>query len=179
MSDNFKGFIVDTLKSVVIGVGIAICLTRVVQPTIVSGNSMYPTIDDRDCLLINKLAYKKKLPVKGDIIIFNTNMVDEENGGRKILIKRVIGLPGDTVIVEGNAVFVNGEMLEESYLGDSIVTEGDISMVVPEDSVFVLGDNRGNSADSRQPNIGAVSMGRVIGEAVLRVYPFDSLGSLY
>ena len=153
---KFKESLIDNLKA------------------IVSGKSMYPTLDDKDYLIINKLAYKNKLPNRGDIVVFNSNLVDVQ-GNSKNLIKRVIGLPGERVEIVNGFVYINGDKLNEPYL-DGVFTDGEVDMVVPENSIYVLGDNRPNSGDSRLEDIGAVSMDTVMGEVNLRLYPFNKVG---
>lgn len=169
--------IIGFAKTIVSSFIIALLITTVVQPTIVSGKSMYPNLDDKDYLIINKLAYKNELPSRGDIIVFDSNLVDEVSGKPKKLIKRVIGLPGERVEIVNGYVYINGEKLDERYL-DGVFTDGEVDMVVPDNSIYVLGDNRPNSGDSRLEEIGAVSMDTVMGEAIFRLFPFDKIGKI-
>ena len=171
---KFKESLIDNLKAIVSGLLLAFVLISIIQPTIVSGKSMYPTLDDKDYLIINKLAYKNKLPNRGDIVVFNSNLVDVQ-GNSKNLIKRVIGLPGERVEIVNGFVYINGNKLDEPYL-DGVFTDGEVDMIVPDNHIYVLGDNRPHSGDSRLEDIGAVSMDTVMGEANLRLYPFNKVG---
>lgn len=163
-------------KSVLIDVLIAILLAGAilffVRPTIVKQTSMQNTLNPNDYVVMYRRAYSgDKEPERGDIVIFESEMTDE-SGNDKLLIKRVIGLPGDTITIEGGMVYLNGEEYPESYLKDGY-TPGDIrDVVVPEDSYFVMGDNRVVSVDSRFSEVGFVEKEDIKGKAVLRIYPF-------
>lgn len=124
----------------------------------VTGTSMIPTLKEKEILLVDKWSYKKNKPQYGDLLVFQTN-----DNGR--LIKRVIGLPGDYILIKNNRIYRNDILLEESYLDDHI-TNGFIKMQVPDDEYFVLGDNRINSLDSRSAEIGTVSFSEIIGKAI-------------
>ena len=177
MKNRYIKSLIESAKTIISGVVFALLITTVIQPTIVSGKSMYPNLDDRDYLIVNKLAYKKNLPERGDIVVFDSNIINEVNGEPKKLIKRVIGLPGDRVEIVNGFVYINDEKLEEAYL-DGVFTDGEVDMVVPDNSIYVLGDNRPNSGDSRLEEIGAVSMDTVMGEAIFRLFPFDKIGKI-
>ncbi len=148
-----------------------------VQPTIVSGQSMYPTLEDNDYLLINKLAYKKGIPTRGDILVFKSDLIDDKTNHKKNLVKRVIALPGEHILIKNNEVYINGKYLIEDYLND-VYTDGDIDIVVPNNHVFTMGDNRPKSGDSRNSEIGTVPLDNVIGEVALRAYPFNKFGKI-
>lgn len=130
----------------------------------VDGESMEPNFYHGDRLIVNRLAYKDKLPEYGDVVIFYC----ETKG--YTLIKRVIGLPGDKIEIKDGAVYRNGSKLDESaYI--SCETNGNISTTVEEGHIFVLGDNRPDSADSRYAQIGQIDMKDVKGQPILRLYP--------
>lgn len=131
--------------------------------------SMEPTLQPGYLLIVNKLAYKLGEPQHGDIVVFHY-MGDKNED----YIKRVIGLPGDEVKIENGTVYVNGIALNEPYIAAFPAYSG--TWVVPEGSLFVLGDNRNNSSDSHQ--WGFVDMDDVVGKAVFIYYPFDVIGSL-
>lgn len=164
------------VKSVLIDVFIAIlaagAILFFVRPTIVKQTSMQDTLNPNDYVIMYRRAYSgDKEPERGDIIIFESEMTDE-SGKDKLLIKRVIGLPGDTVTIENGMVYLNGEEYPESYLKDGY-TSGDIQdVVVPENSYFVMGDNRAVSIDSRYSEVGFVEKEDIKGKAILRLYPF-------
>lgn len=119
-----------------------VCKFFILVSTVMSG-SMEPTIMTGDTAFCNRLAYIKDAPERGDKIVF---WFDES---QEYLFKRIIGLPGDTVSFENNKVLINGEVLQEDYLNDVVITQCDKTFEVPEGCVFVLGDNRCNSYDSR------------------------------
>jgi len=130
---------------------------------------MEPTLVEGDNLIIEKISPKLGLLKRGDIIVFKL-----ENENRQ-LIKRLIALEGDKVEFRDGKVYVNGEAVDDSYLGEGVVTEADDKVVVvPEGHVFVLGDNRQHSKDSR--DLGPISEKSVSGKAILRFYPFDKFG---
>lgn len=143
----------------------------VVQRTDVYGNSMYPTLENGDKLLTDKISYRFTDPKRFDIIIFSYNYQPNT-----YFIKRVIGLPGETVRIdeEGN-IYINGELLEEHYGREPMEYAGLAAndFVLGEDEYFVLGDNRNDSEDSRFPDVGAVSRSQILGRAFLRIYPFS------
>lgn len=168
----------DLIKDIVIALVIVLVITAVVKPTIVKEHSMEPTLYENNYLLINKLAYKTGDEKQGDIIVFKSGLQDEK-GNSKLLIKRIIGLPGDEVTVKDGNVFINGIQLHEEYLNDGITTGEVIDYTVPEDHFFVMGDNRLVSIDSRDPSVGCVSEDAILGKAFVRLYPFSEIGGLY
>lgn len=132
---------------------------------LVDGESMMPTLKDRERLIVNKLVYRLHKPEHGDIIVFQYP-ADKS----KDFIKRVIGLPGDTIEIRGGKVYRNGAVLQEPYLGEPT---NDVfgPVKVPEGKVFVLGDNRNNSKDSRDRTVGFVPYDLVVGRADLVFWP--------
>ena len=175
LSDNAK----EWIKDIAVAIIVAVLVLQFVMPTIVCEHSMESTLQNRDYLFVSKQAYKLfGEPKRGDIIVFKSELT-LENGSNKLLIKRIIGLPGDTISVADGKVFRNGEALDEPYTKDGY-TEGFMAEVtVPEGALFCLGDNRQNSADSRDSRIGFVDMSTVKGKAVFRLFPFSSIGGLY
>ena len=177
MSTKLKKEIFEWVKTIALALVLAAVITSVVAPTIVSGESMYPTLKNKDYLFINKLSYINKGPKRGDIIVFETDLVDDESGKNKDLVKRVIGLPGEHIVIRDNQVIINDEILEEEYL-DDVYTDGDIDMIISENHIFTMGDNRPNSGDSRQYNLGAIDIDNIIGKVVIRLYPFKTIGKV-
>ena len=144
------------------------------QRTQVSGMSMEYTLSDGDNLIVDKISYRFHDPERFDIIVFPF-LKEEET----YYIKRIIGLPGETVqIGEDGAIFINGEELEESYGREVIQNPGAAAepITLQEGEYFVLGDNRNASSDSRDPSVGMVKRENIIGRAWLRLYPFDKIG---
>ena len=138
----------------------------IAAPFYVGSESMVPTLEVWDRVLINKLAYALDKPERGDIVLFRS-----PDGGEDPLIKRVVGLPGDTILVRHDRLFVNGEPLREPYVNDEFreLQTPYGPREVPPDHVFVMGDNRGNSQDSRI--FGPVPEENLIGEALFRFWP--------
>lgn len=144
------------------------------QRTQVQGSSMEPTLSSEDNLIVDKLSYRFHDPERYDIIVFP--FLQEEG---TFYIKRIIGLPGETVQIDkkGN-IYVDGELLEESYGKEVIMDPGRAYEPVKlgEDEYFVLGDNRNNSKDSRTLEVGNIKSENIIGRAWLRIWPFDKWG---
>jgi len=139
----------------------------VVQPTLVRGYSMEPTLHQEERLLVEKLSYRFRLPQQGDIVVLKVAQEPIP------LVKRVIALPGETVEIRQGKVYVNGQHLDEPYLRQT--PYGNMpARQVPAGSIFVLGDNRNNSNDSRV--FGMVPLDDVVGKAWLRYWPLDQIG---
>ncbi|QIB70182.1 signal peptidase I [Aminipila butyrica] len=165
-----KGFI----KEILIAVVIALVIMQFIKPTIVKESSMEPTLYANNYVLLNKQAYRFGQPERGDIIVFHTGL-KLENGKEKMLIKRVIGLPGEAITIRDGLVSINGEPLDEEYTKDGF-TDGDVeNLVIPEGEMFVMGDNRLVSVDSRVAEVGCVKIDDVLGKAFVRLYPFNQI----
>lgn len=167
--------IIQQIKEYAIVIIGAILLTLIisvfVKPGEVIGESMANTLQNKDLLLINRVAYKIHAPEYKDIVVLRTNIEND-----KILIKRVIGVPSDTVEIKDNVVYVNGNKLDESYIGEPMVNNQDMKIVVPEGKIFVMGDNRNNSLDSRSLMVGMIDYKKdVIGKVMFRIFPFKSI----
>lgn len=168
----------ELIRDIVIALVIVVAITLVIKPTIVKENSMQPTLYENNYLLVNKQAYRFGEEKRGDIIVFQSELEDE-NGEKKLLIKRIIGLSGDTVGVRNDKVYLNGEELQEDYTLEG-ETPGDVAdYTVPNGQLFVMGDNRRVSIDSRSPEVGCISKDAVMGKAFVRLYPFSEIGSIY
>lgn len=149
-------------------------ITFVGQRTRVSGSSMETTLSDGDNLIVDKLSYRFQEPKRFDIIVFPYQ--HEEN---TFYIKRIIGLPGETVQVVDGYAYVDGELLSSDIYGAEVMDSPGIAAApieLGEDEYFVLGDNRNHSSDSRDPSVGVLKREYLIGKAWVRIYPFDSLG---
>ncbi len=153
-------------------------ITFVGQRTEVDGSSMEPTLSNGDNLLVDKISYRFREPERFDIIVFSFKYKEDT-----YFIKRIIGLPGETVwIDEKGNIYIDGELLEESY-GKEIISADKIGIagepiVVGEDEYFVLGDNRNNSKDSRTTIVGNVKKKDIIGRAFVRLWPLDKMKTL-
>lgn len=148
----------------------------VIQRTIVDGTSMESTLQDADNLLVDKLTYRFSNPKRFDVIVFYPYGRDNED----YYIKRVIGLPGETIQIVGDTIYINGKVLEEDYGKDPMTQSGIVAepLTLGEDEYFVLGDNRTVSEDSRYEEVGPVSRDKIEGKAVLRIYPFSKFGKV-
>ena len=144
------------------------------QRTVVNGVSMQPTLSDGDNLIVDKLSYRFHDPDRFDIIVF-----PQEDG--RYFIKRIIGLPGENVrIDEDGFIYINGENLQESY-GKEVMRDPGLAkdgIQLGADEYFVLGDNRNNSSDSREPSVGNIHRDQIIGKAWVRIWPFHKFGVL-
>ena len=172
------------IKSLLIDIVIAVCLAGAVlyfvRPTIVKQSSMENTLHENDYMIMYRQAYRKADPQRGDIIIFQSYLPDEDTGRDKLLIKRVIGLPGDEIRIEDGQVYINDEAYEEDYLKDGYTPANEIpeegeSITVPEDSYFCMGDNRVGSVDSRSYEVGYVQFEQIKGKVILRLFPFNKI----
>ena len=148
--------------------------TYVGQRTRVEGHSLEPALSDGDNLIVDKISYRFHDPERFDIIIFPYQW--EPN---TYYIKRIIGLPGETIQIddEGN-IYIDGEVLQEHYGLERIKNPGSARepITLGEDEYFVLGDNRNNSEDSRFTQVGVIHRDDIVGRAWLRIYPFDRIG---
>lgn len=176
MKDSIKREIIDWVKTIIVSLVLAFLIVQVIKPTIVSGESMYPTLNDRDYLILNRMAYKFGDIDRGDIIVFKSDL-KQDNGKQKDLIKRVIAIPGDHLIIKDSKVYINGEVQNEPYIHNEY-TSGDIDVVIPQNEVFVMGDNRENSRDSRSSDVGLVNEDDIIGEVMIRLLPLNKIGTV-
>lgn len=174
LKDKIVKEIVEWIKVIVITAILALIITSFVRPTLVIGESMTNTFQPYDYLVVSKRAYKNKLPEYGDVILFQSHLPLDDQKGEKILIKRVIGLPGDTIQILEGKVFRNGTEIIENYTRDGY-TDGNTFVEVPEDELFVLGDNRGGSRDSRDASVGTVPLDVVLGKVIIRLFPFTKI----
>lgn len=169
-NERFTRTIFNTIGSLIVIVAISVLVSTMVFPVLkVSGSSMTPTLVNDEIVLCSKLSKVEQ----NDIVAFYYN--------NKVLLKRVIGVPGDVIdIKEDGTVFLNGEELEETYINEKALGECDISLPyqVPDNRLFVMGDHRAVSIDSRSTAIGCVSDENVIGKAFIRLSPMNKFGSL-
>jgi len=150
--------------------------TFLLQAFYIPSLSMAPTLDIRDRVLVNKLSYDLHEINRGDVVVFKSPKTDEA-AEVKDLIKRVVALPGETIETRDGRVVVNGVQLEESYLQPETAPGPPVErQMVPERHVFVMGDNRSNSKDSR--SFGAIPESLVVGRAFVKVWPVTDLGLL-
>jgi signal peptidase I len=165
--------ILDWVESIAFAVVTVILLfTFVFRIVGVIGGSMIPTLQEGDRLIVQEAFYQ---PQVGDVVVLN-----KENFSEKPFVKRIIAMEGQTVDIdfELGIVYVDGQALEEDYVNELTYRQEDISfpLTVPEGQLFVMGDNRNASTDSRSSLIGLVDERNVVGKAILRIYPFSSIG---
>ena len=164
---GFWHFVRDVLETLVLSVLLFLAINTISARIRVDGSSMVPTLQNGEFVMVNRLAYRFGDPGHGDVVVFHYPRDPEQE-----FIKRIIGLPGDTVRITGGDVFINGEEISEPYIAAAPRSEGE--WLVPDGHVFVLGDNRNNSQDSR--NFGYVTMDNVIGKALFIYWPPDEWG---
>lgn len=185
--------LLDWFDTVVYSVlAIVVIFTFTTRMSTVDGTSMYPTLDDGQNLMVENMFYT---PAYNDIVVFWAEKIPDEDGGRgKALVKRVIGLPGDSIEIDylHGTVTRNGTQLALEVKDGVLYEDGHIinsythdeeglggSFTVPEGCIFVMGDNRNASTDSRSYMVGYVDIRDIVGKAYLRVTPFDKFGGLY
>lgn len=181
-----KKEIIEWIKALGFAIVLALAINSFIGGTKVFGNSMNPTLEDGDFLITYNIKGKIK---RGDIVVLKTDLEIDENdvaglntiaklriGKYKKLIKRVIAVEGDSIVVKDGNVIVNNVKLDEEYINGSI-TPGNVRIdKIPEGKVFVMGDNRTNSLDSRYNIIGLVDREDIVGKAIMRIYPFSHIG---
>jgi len=166
MEEKKTNDLMEWIKSLVIAVVLAVLIhTFLFAVVIVSGPSMEPTLHDGERLIMNKIVYLFHEPERGDVVVFHATEADD-------YIKRVIGIAGDTIEFRNNHLFLNGKPVEEPYLTNAY-TKDFGPVTVPEGTIFVMGDNRINSKDSRE--IGAVPLDKVVGRVKLLIWPIHHL----
>jgi signal peptidase I len=166
---GFMRFVIDVIETLVLSIILFAAINAVSARIRVDGASMEPTLQSGEFVIVNKLAYLLGNPATGDVIVFHFPRDPDQE-----YIKRVIGLSGDRVEIRGGKVFVNDRALNEDYIAASPVYEA--VWDVPDDSLFVLGDNRNNSSDSH--NWGPVPMNYVVGKATFVYWPPTEWGVL-
>ncbi|MCI5721466.1 MAG: signal peptidase I [Firmicutes bacterium] len=166
----------DFIKDLIIAVLVAVVLIQFIKPVIVRESSMENNFIEGDYLIVSKQSYSFGEVKRGDVVVFKSELLDEK-GNEKLLIKRVIGLPGENVQVTDGKVYIDGIEIEEDYIKDG-TTNGEVDVTVPEDEYFCMGDNRLVSIDSRDESVGCVPAHELLGKVVLRAFPFKKFGRI-
>ncbi|WP_029699142.1 signal peptidase I [Clostridium sp. Ade.TY] len=170
MSSNKTNFFKDLIIPVIIAVILAILINKfLIFRVYIPSSSMAPTLNVDDRLLVTKVYNPENLK-RGDIVVFKSKELDE------IVIKRLIGLPGDEIRFDGTSVYVNGKKLDEPYVKNPMEFYG--TYKVPEGKYFFLGDNRANSNDARFWKNPYISGDQILGKAQVKIYPFNQMGFL-
>lgn len=163
----------DWIVSIVIAVALALFIRQfIVEMYVVDGPSMRPTLLSEERLVVNKFVYRVRNPERGEIIVFKYPRDTSRD-----FIKRVIAVPGDTIKIEDGRVYVNRELKDEPYILEKTLSDYP-EATVPEGHIFVMGDNRNNSEDSRFADVGFVPYELVKGKAVLVFWPLDNMKTL-
>ena len=173
--------ILKEVFSTIIYLVVVFCLTFlfihfVAQRTEVNGRSMEPTLEDHDSLIVDKISYHFTDPKRYDIIVFPFEYEDHT-----YFIKRIIGLPGETIQIDNSGkIYIDGKVLDDTHGKEVIVDPGRAidPITLGNDEYFVMGDNRNNSMDSRDPQVGNIKRKDMIGKAWVRIYPFHSFGEI-
>ncbi|HEY3423995.1 MAG TPA: signal peptidase I [Negativicutes bacterium] len=169
LGEEIKDWIVSILIAVVLAFFIRYFI---VELYMVEGPSMRPTLVNSERLVVNKFIYRFKTPERGDVLVFRYPRDPSRD-----FIKRVVAIAGDTIEVKDGRVFVNGQLLNEPYILEK--TRGSYALnTVPEGHIFVMGDNRNNSEDSRFPDVGFVPLELIKGKAIMVFWPIDHIKSL-
>lgn len=170
---DIKEFVKDTFKYIIFIIAVLVIAIYVVGLQQVVGPSMSPTLSNNDIVILDKISYKFIDIKRGDIVALYY-------ADTKYLIKRIIGLPGDTLEFQGNKLYINGSFYSEEYLSDGTITE-DFSLneighfIIPEDMYFVLGDNRSDSMDSRDTEVGLIPKKDILGKVRLQIWPLTKI----
>lgn len=184
-SYNLKKDSIEWIKAIVIATLIVVLVRWFLfTPTLVSGDSMQPNFHDKERLIVNKIVYSFREPKRGEVIVFHAPQ-------KKDYIKRVIALPGESVMVKGDDVFIDGKILDEPYIREQVNearskgtfynrimnylvgSEGIEAVKVPVGTLFVMGDNRSQSKDSRDPTVGFIPYEEIVGRADIIFWPLS------
>ena len=178
-----KSFLAEAAEVIVLALGLYLVITFAIQTVHVIGLSMYPSLNDNDYLIANKLDYRLHPPQRGDIIIMR-----DPFDSSKDFIKRVIGLPGEELLIKDGHVYINGHLLDEPYVRSDEPWNNNANWpppgspdagqarAIPANQYFVMGDNRNASSDSRV--FGPVARDRIEARAWLRIWPLAKMGTI-
>lgn len=172
-----KNSLVEEIKDWIISIFVAIIIAFVVrffviEPYLVEGPSMRPTLQSAERIIVNKFVYRFRSPERGEIVVFRYPKDPSRD-----FIKRVIAVPGDSIEIKNGLVYVNNQLLNEPYILSK--TPGNYPFKeVPEGHIFVMGDNRNNSEDSRFADVGMVPFDLLKGKAMFVFWPVDNLKTL-
>ena len=165
----------EIASTVVFVIAVTVLFDLAIPRSLVDGHSMEPTFYSDDRLVVSRIHYLLGAPDRGDILVFNS-LVPSEVATGTMLIKRVVGLPGETVELRDQEIFINGELLDEAYIKEACRTTrcGDNTWQLGHNEYFMMGDNRNNSRDSRR--FGPVPLEKIVGQVIFRYWPVASVG---
>lgn len=164
----------ELVGTVVFVLAVTVLFDLAIPRSLVDGHSMEPTFYGEDRLVVSRVHYLLSQPARGDIVVFNSLRPSEAARG-VMLIKRIVGLPGDSVVIRDRQVHINGEALDEPYIKEPCGRRcRDDEWTLDADEYFVMGDNRNNSNDSRA--FGPVPLHHIVGEVIFRYFPLHAIG---
>lgn len=171
-------FVMDILETVVfIGSLFIVVYLFILTPNQVKGASMEPTFLSGDYILTSRVTYKLRSLQRGDVVVFKAPVNPDIE-----YIKRIVGLPGDKVTIQNGNIFVNDKLIQENYISartnlwENGYIKDNVPLMIPDDEIFVMGDNRPRSSDSRE--FGPVPITSIIGQVFFRYFPSDKIGSI-
>ena len=173
MSEQVKDFIKTICGYLLVVFAVIILRIFFIDPVRVDGVSMNTTLENGEIMILNKIVYKKYDIQRFDIVVIK--------GNNKLIIKRVIGLPGETVEYKDNVLYIDGKKVDDPYPStktDDFSIEDIGHTKVPGDTYFVMGDNRSNSLDSRYPQVGVIKKNQILGRARFIIWPINRLGKV-
>ncbi|MBD5473180.1 MAG: signal peptidase I [Lachnospiraceae bacterium] len=176
MNRKLREILSTSLYFLIVLVATFLVVNYVGQRTMVIGTSMEPMLSDGDNLIVDKLSYRFEDPQRFDIIVFPFRYAE-----KTFYIKRIIGLPGETIYIdESGNIYIDGEILDEHYGKEVIVDPGRAyePITLGVDEYFVMGDNRNNSSDSRDPVVGNIHRDEFVGKAWMRIWPLNRMGMI-
>lgn len=173
-----KKELIELIKSVIIAaIAAFLIVTFIFRPVAVDGLSMFPTLHNADRLIIEKVTYYFRNPIPGDIVVINYPANPKEQ-----FIKRVIAVGGDKFKIYNHNVYVNGNLKNEPYIYEhmnaAIDQKYQNEITIPKGTIFVMGDNRNDSRDSRYSDVGFVDLKQVVGKTIIRIFPFNKIGGV-
>ncbi len=171
------GLLSEVLGTVVFVIAVTVLFDLAIPRSLVDGHSMEPTFHSDDRLVVSRVHYLLAPPQRGDIVVFNS-LVESQASNGVMLIKRVVGLPGETIELRERQVYIDGQPLPEPYIKEPcrIASCRDNSWTLGADEYFVMGDNRNNSNDSRR--FDAVPLTKLVGQVIFRYFPLNALGPI-
>jgi signal peptidase I len=165
------GFIDEVIRTIIFVVVVTVLFDMAIPRSLVDGSSMLPTFVDGERLIVSRVHYLLTRPQRGDIVVFNS--MDNDN---IMLIKRVIGEPGDMVEWRDHQLYLNGHFVQEDYINEPCTSCPDETWILEANQYFVMGDNRNHSRDSR--SFGPVPIGHIVGRVVFRYWPLLRIGTI-
>lgn len=160
----------DIICTLVLSIAISLAIMAFFRLSVVNGHSMDNTLYNGQKLVLDVKAYDRHVPEYKDIVV-----IKRDDLSVKYLIKRVIGVPGDKLVIKDNKLYINDKQIKENYIKEDMVTD-DLEVKIPENKVFVMGDNRNNSLDSRNINvIGLIDYDDLLGKAIFSISGFKSV----